>query len=76
MTGIKQYVASEFNKIKQLELCALERSVVQVEAVNVNSGLHSRPWIKKARAAPKKQPLNRQHAAGGYLCVFSAKSVY
>lgn len=22
-----------------------ERSVVQVEAVNVNSGLHSRPWV-------------------------------
>ena len=61
----RQYVASELNKIKPLEFCALERSVVQVEAVNVNPGSHSRPWIEKARATPKKQPLSRQHAAGG-----------
>lgn len=63
---------NQLNRIEPTERRALNRPVVEVEAVDIDIGPNGFPPNSKGRS--EKRPLSRQHAAGGYVAQSSGSS--
>lgn len=58
-------VVGKFDWVEPLEGRTLKRSVIQVEAIDVNSGSHDSH--KKSKGHTEEWPLSRQRTVGGYI---------
>ena len=62
--SLRKQQPAQLNWIEPFELGPLDRSVIQVEAVDIDSSSHLRPHIK-SKGHSGEQPLSRQRAADG-----------